>query len=77
MKLKPCPFCGGEAEGDQCRGFVNYKGRPSNAVAVYCTDCEVEFSMCYDDFPEYTPEHLMSMVVERWNRRHKEERNVK
>ena len=69
MKLELCPFCNGEADGDQCRGFINYKGNSANAVAVYCTNCEAEISMCYEDFPEYLPEHLMEMVVERWNKR--------
>lgn len=69
MKLKPCPFCGGEAEGDAMRGFIDYKGRPSNAVAIYCLGCEAEFSLCYKDFPEHTPEMLMDILVERWNNR--------
>ena len=69
MSLKPCPFCGGTPETDLRRGFIDYKGRSANSVAIYCLACEAEFCLCYGDFPEYTPIQLMEIISERWNRR--------
>lgn len=70
VELKECPFCGEPAESDYARHFMDYRGRPGNAVAIYCTACESDMCLCYDDFPGDTPEFLMSLLVEQWNRRH-------
>lgn len=70
MKLKPCPFCGESAEADYCRGFYNYRGEPGNSVAIYCSKCECDMSLCYADFPHNSSEELMSILSDAWNRRH-------
>jgi len=67
--LLPCPFCGEPAECDSCRGFIDYKGKPGNAVAIYCTKCNADMTLCYGDFPGDTPEQLMEILAENWNRR--------
>lgn len=68
-EIKPCPFCGGDAEADLARGFVNWKGNPCNAVAIYCQNCSVEVSMCYGDYPHLTLEEIYSECLKIWNRR--------
>lgn len=69
MNLLPCPFCGEPAESDHSRGFIDYKGKSGNAVAIYCTKCLADMTLCHGDFPGDTPEHLMSIVAETWNKR--------
>lgn len=70
VALKPCPFCGGDAESDMMQGFRRMKdGALSNAVAIYCTKCTAQVQMCHEDFKEYAPEDLLTMLTEAWNRR--------
>ena len=70
--LKPCPFCGGEAEMDTRRQYrALTSGRLGNACAVYCTACEADVSVCLEDVPEWTEEALQ-YVTERWNTRPRE-----
>lgn len=65
-KLKLCPFCGGQAELDTKRGFREFvSGKISDAVAVYCTQCSAEISVCIPDVPDIQPEQLVDM----WNTR--------
>ena len=64
--LLPCPFCGGDAETDGSRAFLALpSGQLGYAVAVYCTECPADISLCLLDVPEATVE----MVVELWNKR--------
>lgn len=66
LKLLPCPFCGGPAEMDTRQGYINLSnGRTETAVAVYCTVCGVQASICRGDVPDVWPEE----VAEIWNRR--------
>lgn len=55
VKLKPCPFCGGEVE--------IMEPYPKNSIgrAVLCKNCDLRagWAYCYDDI----------MVGEIWNRR--------
>lgn len=67
--LLACPFCGEPAESDMRRGFVGYNYKPGNAVAIYCTKCPADMTLCQDDLPEHSPEELLSMLTEQWNRR--------
>ncbi len=65
-ELKPCPMCGGPAEMDTLRGYRRWSdGSVGNAIAVYCTECTLEISVCRDDVPDIEPEQ----VAEMWNRR--------
>jgi len=63
-KLKPCPFCGGQAELDANQAFRAFvSGDIERSVAVYCTSCSAEISVCVPDVPDIQPEQ----VVEMWN----------
>ena len=70
-ELLACPFCGGDAEADMMQGYRRISdGRHGNAVAIYCTKCTAQVSMCHEDFPEYSPEDLMTILRDAWNIRH-------
>lgn len=65
-ELKPCPFCGGEAESDSMQAFRELSsGNISDAVAVYCRDCGAQISICKPDVPDITIEQVVGM----WNTR--------
>ena len=56
MKLKPCPFCGGDAE---------YFAYSSGGVCVKCMDC-----FCQTEIrSEYTKHKAIEIVTQKWNRR--------
>lgn len=61
FKLKPCPFCGGEAKIHYCAEIENAKIRAIlvNKVGVSCNDCHVA------TLPYETEEK----AIEAWNRR--------
>jgi hypothetical protein len=68
QRLVSCPFCGGDAESDTMHGFRRMKdGKMSNAVAIYCTKCTAQMMMCHEDFPEYAPEDMLTILTEAWN----------
>ena len=63
-KIKNCPFCGAPADLDAVRTFRSLtSGNLERAIAVYCTSCTAEISVCVHDVPEITPEDVVSM----WN----------
>ena len=64
-ELKPCPFCGGEAELDTRQGYMTYKNEMDNRIAVYCTRCPADMGICMKDVEDITPE----MVIDLWNTR--------
>ena len=69
-ELKPCPFCGGEAEADTMQGFrAMASGRLENAAAIYCRDCSAQMSFCYSDEPDIPREDVMANLVVAWNTR--------
>lgn len=68
--LKPCPFCGGDAESDSQRAYRALTGgQLGNACAVYCASCEADVSVCLEDVPEWSTEEALQYVTERWNAR--------
>ena len=67
---KPCPFCGEPAEIDLSRGFRAFaSGNMESQVAIYCTKCSCDMTMCYSDFPEYDVDQLRAILLGEWNRR--------
>jgi hypothetical protein len=69
-KLKPCPFCGGEAELDTRRAYRNLStGQIGDAVAIYCLWCSADMSACRADHSGLDDEDIVHMVTEMWNRR--------
>lgn len=65
-ELLPCPFCGGAAETDSQQAYRNIStGRTETAVAVYCTSCGAQHTICRGDVPDAE----LSDVTELWNKR--------
>lgn len=70
--LKPCPFCGGDAELDCNGSFKHYStGKTLRSIDISCTKCPVSIRICPDDFPGVTPE----IVIDYWNVRTIEREN--
>lgn len=72
--LKPCPFCGGEAE---LRDGLSYT---SETKIVACSKCHARTTPVFIDHPSltangldestrYTPEQAARKACELWNRR--------
>lgn len=57
-RLKPCPFCGGDAEVDQCDDETSPNW---NGYFVQCLRCQASSAVV---FGEWRP-----MLYELWNRR--------
>jgi len=69
-ELKPCPFCGGDAELDTMQGYrALSSGRLGNRATVYCTRCGADMGFCYEDAPGTPSEDIVNQVVDDWNRR--------
>lgn len=69
-ELKPCPFCGGEAELDTMQGYRALSGgHLGNRATVYCTRCGADMGFCYEDAPGTPSEDIVNQVVDDWNRR--------
>lgn len=67
MKLKPCPFCGGEAAHKRthvCFGHGDY----GEAYFVVCLDCGAK-GPGFDDYIVQPYEILAQKAAEAWNRR--------
>ena len=64
-KLKPCPFCGGEAKIHNCAELENETARViySGKIGIHCAVCRVAT----------IPYENMTQAVEAWNRRTKNE----
>lgn len=62
MKLKPCPFCGGEAEFRT--NLIDVTGGWHTVVYVWCPTCEARSHRVF-----YTAESDKIEAAERWNRR--------
>ena len=69
-KPLPCPFCGEPAETDTQRGYSQWpSGKPGTAIAVYCTQCPADMTLCKEDHRGEPPEYLLQVLVEAWNKR--------
>lgn len=64
-KLLPCPFCGGQAELDTRQPYYTYKNEMGTRIAVYCTKCNADMGVCFEDVPEIE----YPSVIEMWNTR--------
>ena len=62
IKLKPCPFCGGEAH-KRIAFPVDPDGMEMNMYIVGCKFCDIEFSWLWDE----------ECAIELWNNRPTEE----
>lgn len=58
IKLKPCPFCGGEAH-KRIAFPVDSDGMEMNMYIVECENCDIGFSRLWDE----------EEVIEAWNTR--------
>lgn len=69
-ELKPCPFCGGDAELDTMQAYRNIstKGLAYQA-AVYCTQCSAHMTFCYADAPGIPREGVVADTINNWNQR--------
>ena len=65
-KLKPCPFCGGEAELVNAIGNDYYRSDQHIVCNARCKDCGVETtgSVAEDHTFAY-----VEQAIEKWNRR--------
>lgn len=68
-ELKPCPFCGGEAEADSRRAYMSMGGNIDHGAAVYCRGCNADMMICRGDTADLSDEDRMTLMVENWNRR--------
>jgi len=74
-ELKPCPFCGGEAEYHSdidIQPVIGERGAYVDVDVSYfercgCPKCDIWFESHYDDDSE-------EITIERWNRRANDER---
>lgn len=70
-ELKPCPFCGGEAEIDRLQSYRQYLlGELGTKTAIYCTKCDADMSFCHEDHPDHDLEELAGELIVAWNTRH-------
>lgn len=89
-KLKPCPFCGGEAEvaSDEYRQeyinplFGSVTMPAASKAWAYCTKCgamgRVVRDKDYDGYKDLKrEERLKKQAIEAWNRRYKEQDDEK
>lgn len=71
IELKPCPFCGGEAEVKKTKIYYD------DAVQIHCTECNVHTTalpfnckMYFDGKNGYmTEQTAIERTVKKWNRR--------
>ena len=71
-ELKPCPFCGGEAEMDYYQPFRHYRtGEPLDQPAVYCRDCSAQIAHYPGDL-SLSREETAEIVIAAWNTQPKE-----
>jgi len=59
IKLKPCPFCGGEADVDTYYSNNGFFDKPTKIYKVFCQDC-----LCQTD-----EEYIKDKAIKVWNTR--------
>lgn len=68
-KLKPCPFCGGEAD----RKIVDGIAGRIIAVLTFCKSCEAMVKTCYSpgiiNKPKDATATALRLAAKDWNRR--------
>lgn len=83
-EVKPCPFCGGEAEIRDCTVYLD------KAVLIECGNCLVKTKRILINHPSYTQrnvpqpdestrytrEQAIAKATEIWNRRATNESNI-
>jgi hypothetical protein len=68
--MKPCPFCGGDAEADRAQGFRRMSdGVLRHQAAVYCTRCSASLTAGWEDYPELSPDALLLRLEQEWDKR--------
>ena len=70
-KLKPCPFCGGEAEWDVA-GDGSFSYLVNGYASIRCFDCEASTEVVFTMDGVFTPEEALRVETEAvrlWNRR--------
>lgn len=68
-ELKPCPFCGGDAEIDTSQSFRHYQnGQLLDQVSVYCVDCSANISW-YPGYLNLDRCETIEFCIEAWNAR--------
>lgn len=70
--LKPCPFCGGDAEIDPDIMFFEYYGHERCDEAIQCTECSCRIEIQSDIDKCSCCNDLRSEAIAAWNRRHGE-----
>lgn len=70
QELKPCPFCGGEAEMDTMQGYlILHSGELDNRSTIYCLDCDAEMGFCHADLDSWQIEAAIKNLITAWNTR--------
>ena len=64
-ELKPCPFCGGNAEYETFRTEEGVFTRSKKCIYFKCKDCEAQTKA----FPESVHYSAEEKATEAWNRR--------
>lgn len=82
MKLKPCPFCGGEVELEEY--YESTDGRQDRHAKIRCYKCDLKMGLTFDEF--YQTQHdfgytggyysknekfwngMHQRLVDKWNR---------
>lgn len=68
-ELKPCPFCGGDAEIDTSQSFRHHQnGQLLDQVSVYCVDCSANISWYPGDL-DLDRYETIEFCIEAWNTR--------
>lgn len=68
--LKPCPFCGGDAELDTQRAYRELvSGKIAHSVAVYCRVCNADMSVDPDECFAGDASIARAEMIDAWNNR--------
>lgn len=70
-KLKPCPFCGGEAEWNSA-GESDFSYLVNGYASIRCFDCEAEIEPVWTkrgDYSKEEAERCEREAVKKWNQR--------
>lgn len=68
-ELKPCPFCGGDAEMNTHQHYRAINFKLDTSVAIYCRSCSVTMALARLDNPDASTETLADVLVKTWNTR--------